>query len=151
MDRSDWLVGVTVHWVVWRCALIMHGGQSAMQDLEPMKLESFVANLTLVTLVRQIKMIYNGLISLYFHFLTAALSFRSTTEFGTASGPIFLENLACSGSESNLLDCPHSVLGTHQCDHSQDSGVQCYGNVTSVFKAVVYKVLHLNLKTNLRC
>ena len=30
----------------------MHGGLSAMQDLEPMKLESFVANLTLVIPVR---------------------------------------------------------------------------------------------------
>ena len=42
--RSDLLVEEMFLLVVWRCALIMHGGQSAMQDLEPMKLGSFVVN-----------------------------------------------------------------------------------------------------------
>ena len=52
---------------------------------------------------------------------------RSTLNFGQASGPIFLENLACSGDESTVFDCPRGVLGLHHCDHSQDVGVQCYG------------------------
>lgn len=41
--------------------------------------------------------------------------------------PIFLDNLACNGTESSIMDCPRSLLGLHQCDHSQDAGVQCYG------------------------
>ena len=53
--------------------------------------------------------------------------------FGSAFGPIFLENLACSGLEANLLDCPRSVIGTHQCDHTQDAGVQCYGMMHSIW------------------
>lgn len=63
--------------------------------------------------------------------------FRSATEmFGSSSStsPIFLENLACSGTELTLLDCPQSVIGLHECDHSQDAGVQCYGGYcTNVF------------------
>lgn len=47
--------------------------------------------------------------------------------FGVSSGPIFLENLACSGMEESLLACPHSVLGTHDCGHTQDVAVQCFG------------------------
>ena len=47
--------------------------------------------------------------------------------FGLLSGPIFLENLACSGSEARLVDCQHNVIGTHECDHSQDAAVQCFG------------------------
>ncbi len=49
-------------------------------------------------------------------------------KFGQTTGPIYLENLACSGEEPSLLGCPHSELGTHQCDHSRDAGVQCFGN-----------------------
>ena len=48
--------------------------------------------------------------------------------FGEGVGPIFLDKLACSGTESRLLDCdtrtPH---GVHSCDHSQDAGVRCIG------------------------
>ncbi len=47
--------------------------------------------------------------------------------FGVNSGPIFLENLDCSGLERNLIDCSHSTIGTHQCDHTRDAAVQCYG------------------------
>ena len=62
--------------------------------------------------------------------IAVAIVFRSAAGmFGQASGPIFLENLACSGAEQGLLDCPRSELGTHQCDHSRDSGVQCFGMI----------------------
>ena len=44
------------------------------------------------------------------------------------SGPIFLEQLACSGSESTILDCDrHAILGLTTCDHTEDIGVQCRG------------------------
>lgn len=54
--------------------------------------------------------------------------------FSTNSGPIFLENLACSGLEQNLIECPHSTIGTHQCDHSRDAAVQCYGRLDIVIR-----------------
>ena len=44
-----------------------------------------------------------------------------------ATGPIFLEHLSCSSDELMILDCPRDVLGLHDCDHTMDSGVQCYG------------------------
>ncbi len=60
--------------------------------------------------------------------ITETRAYRSTsTLFGQASGPIFLENLACVGDESAILDCSQSVPGLHQCYHVQDAGVQCYG------------------------
>ena len=64
--------------------------------------------------------------------------------FGSASGPIFLENLACSGTESKLLDCPHGILGTHQCDHSKDSGVQCYGKKYVVHCLALLLILNVH-------
>ena len=44
------------------------------------------------------------------------------------SGPIFLDQLQCSGSEQSLLDClTFTDLGLHSCHHSMDAGVKCRG------------------------
>lgn len=42
------------------------------------------------------------------------------------SGPIYLDDLACVGTESSLLYCRHSGWGRHNCGHSEDVGVSCY-------------------------
>jgi len=53
--------------------------------------------------------------------------------FGMGSGPIFLDQLLCSGSEHSLLDCPSTTtLGLHNCDHSMDASVMCRGKLKSV-------------------
>ncbi|CAI8021725.1 Fibrillin-2 [Geodia barretti] len=40
------------------------------------------------------------------------------------SGPIFLDNLDCDGSEEGVLNCLYSV-GVHSCSHDQDVAVKC--------------------------
>ena len=47
--------------------------------------------------------------------------------FGEGSGQIWLDDVACSGSESFLDECFHSYYpwGRHNCDHSEDAGVIC--------------------------
>ena len=45
--------------------------------------------------------------------------------YGQGTGPIWLEELACSGSEDRIIDCSHPPLGTHNCDHIHDVGVIC--------------------------
>ena len=44
--------------------------------------------------------------------------------FGQAALPILLDDLACSGSESQLLSCSFDSVTT-DCSHSQDAGVKC--------------------------
>ena len=45
------------------------------------------------------------------------------------TGPIWLDNVNCGGTESRLIDCPARPLGAHNCDHSDDAGVRCAGSV----------------------
>ena len=45
--------------------------------------------------------------------------------FGQGSGPIFLTNVHCSGSEMSLLECPRTVFVGTACTHSRDVGLRC--------------------------
>ena len=44
----------------------------------------------------------------------------------SATGPIFLDQLLCEGTESSLLDC-RSDFGVVGCSHDQDVFVRCKG------------------------
>ena len=48
--------------------------------------------------------------------------------FGEGSGPIWLDSVTCTGSESTLASCGHLGLNiTRYCGHWEDAGVICYG------------------------
>ncbi|XP_064394599.1 deleted in malignant brain tumors 1 protein-like isoform X5 [Halichondria panicea] len=41
------------------------------------------------------------------------------------SGPIFLDQVSCAGSETRLIDCNRNEIGINDCNHSEDVGLEC--------------------------
>ena len=41
------------------------------------------------------------------------------------TGQIWLDEVACTGSEKNLSSCPHNGWGNKNCGHGRDAGVEC--------------------------
>ncbi|XP_078733691.1 receptor-type tyrosine-protein phosphatase beta-like [Lampetra fluviatilis] len=49
----------------------------------------------------------------------------SLARFGWGSGLIWLDDVQCSGYETQLSDCSHRPWGTHNCGHNEDASVIC--------------------------
>ena len=48
--------------------------------------------------------------------------------FGAGVGPIYLDDVGCSGSENNLSECSRSFVVSCY-GHSEDAGVRCQGEL----------------------
>ena len=51
--------------------------------------------------------------------------------------PIWLDDVACTGHESRLIDCPHDGLENHNCIDTEDAGVICTGDFPSLYNTMI--------------
>ncbi|NXJ86618.1 DMBT1 protein, partial [Trogon melanurus] len=60
-----------------------------------------------------------------------AVTVYGTAHFGQGSGPIWLDNVQCSGSEAALSECRAKPWGDNNCGHGEDAGVVCTGTAAN--------------------
>ncbi|XP_066523485.1 scavenger receptor cysteine-rich type 1 protein M130-like [Hoplias malabaricus] len=56
-----------------------------------------------------------------------AVDALSDAHFGAGSGPIWMDGVMCTGSESTLKHCKSAGWSKHDCNHTQDAGAICSG------------------------
>ncbi|KAM9510578.1 scavenger receptor cysteine-rich domain-containing protein DMBT1-like [Guaruba guarouba] len=62
----------------------------------------------------------------------AAALAPGSARFGWGTGPIWLNNVGCTGQEMDFFQCPAKMWGIHSCHHGEDAGVVCgAGNSSS--------------------
>ncbi len=76
--------------------------------------------------------------------VTGAEAFRdASTRFNIPTGPVFLDKIACRGSENSVMDCNQTPPGLSQCTASEIAGVICIGEY-SIYKILRGKIIYVS-------
>ena len=129
MEMSVWWEAPISMRVEWRCASMTSGGQCVMTPGTTLMLLWSASNWDIHTLEVSMPAKCTYLCCFYFYVSMSCAGGRaySSAHFGAGSGPIFLDDVQCTPSSSQLLECHSSPILSHNCLHSADAGVGCEG------------------------
>lgn len=60
--------------------------------------------------------------------------------YGKGGPQIWLDNVECFGTESDIFHCQHIGWGNHNCDNHEDAAVQCYPSGTGTTRTKKLKI-----------
>ena len=61
-----------------------------------------------------------------------AMSAPRLAHYGQGTGPIWLHEVSCLGTEPDIFNCRHNGTGNLNCGHHEDASVECSGNPKTV-------------------
>ena len=125
----QWDMGHCVWWLVYHC-----GCQCSLWTAWILPIQYvliwFLVTIQLVCRIHVfVTLVFNSVTWLRHTFIADAVAY-SNARYGQGTGPIWLDNLACTGVEYNLTNCSYDA-DTSDCRHFEDAGVLC--NTTRMF------------------
>ena len=58
----------------------------------------------------------------------------TSTHFGEGTGPVWLNNVQCNGTEPDLFTCRHNGITEHVCEHGEYASVECLGTYLYIYQ-----------------
>jgi len=58
-------------------------------------------------------------------------------EYGPGEGEIWLDDVQCFGTETDLADCGHGGWNQHNCGHHEDVSISCGIGIFLLFRVAV--------------
>ena len=127
MEMFAWLEAPISMRVEWRCALMICGGLCVMTYGTTL-MQQWSANswdtCTLEVCIYKFNLILCNITR--FLYATGGTAYINA-HFGAGSGPIVLDDVQCTSSDSKLVECYSRPILSHNCLHSADAGVGCKG------------------------
>ncbi|KAK5933133.1 hypothetical protein CgunFtcFv8_004792 [Champsocephalus gunnari] len=75
-----------------------------------------------------------------------AVSWAPASKYGKGTGPIWFDNLHCTGKEKTLALCPSNGIGVSDCKHTEDVGVVCSDKRIPGFRFINTLPNHVEVK-----
>ena len=76
-----------------------------------------------------------------------AVSAPRYSHYGQGIGPIWLDDVACLGTEPDIFTCGHIGIGSHNCEHYEDASAKCSGMYISLNIVITCTNVHMSLCT----